>query len=160
MGKQSEHLKTPSNPYDTRHPDIAEIVRRDGRYAYEAYVFIVDALAHTQRMLGRLPAKAPVELEPSPPDQHVTGAEISRGAVDLAQKEFGLMARTVFHQWGIHTTDDLGEIVFNLIEAELLSKTETDNRADFQGVFDLERALIDGYTIAIPSFGDNREARR
>ena len=58
------------------------------------------------------------------------------------------MARTVFRQWGIRRTDDLGEIVFNLIEASLLSKTDADDRADFHDVFDLDQALTDGFAFA------------
>jgi uncharacterized repeat protein (TIGR04138 family) len=126
-----------------RHPDIAEIVRQDRRYAYEAYEFVFDALGHTQRLVGRAPG-ADEELRN---EHHVSGPEILHGAVDLARREFGFMARVVFQQWGIRRTDDLGEIVFNLIEAGLLSKTESDSRADFQDVFELERALSDGYAI-------------
>ena len=37
------------------HPKLDEVVRRDPRYAYEAYEFVFAALAHTQRMLGRVP---------------------------------------------------------------------------------------------------------
>lgn len=59
------------------------------------------------------------------------------------------MARTVFHQWGIRRTDDLGEIVFNLIEAGLLSKTDADSRADFHDVCDLDHALTDGFAIRL-----------
>jgi uncharacterized repeat protein (TIGR04138 family) len=59
------------------------------------------------------------------------------------------MARVVFRQWGIHRTDDVGEIIFNLIEAEQLSKTDSDHRSDFQDVFDLDRALSEGFTIAL-----------
>ena len=38
------------------------------------------------------------------------------------------MARTVFRQWGIQRTDDFGDMVFNLVEAGLMSKTEQDTR--------------------------------
>jgi uncharacterized repeat protein (TIGR04138 family) len=128
-----------------RHPDIAEIVRRDRRYAYEAYEFVFEALGHTQKMVGKAPSKGENPGE----EHHVSGPEILRGAVDLARQEFGLLARTVFHQWGVRQTADLGEIVFNLIESSLLSKTETDSRADFHDVFDLDRALTEGYTISL-----------
>ena len=37
------------------HPKLADLVRRDPRYAYEAYEFLFAALAHTQKMLGRQP---------------------------------------------------------------------------------------------------------
>jgi uncharacterized repeat protein (TIGR04138 family) len=69
------------------------------------------------------------------------------GIRDLALREFGLMARTVFRRWGVEKTDDFGEIVFNLIEATLMSKTNDDSRRDFQGVYDLDRALLDGFRI-------------
>jgi len=128
-----------------RHPEIADIVRRDRRFAYEAYEFVFDALGHTQKRVGR----APDDGEPPGHEHHVSGKEILEGAVDLAREEFGFMARTVFHQWGIRRTDDLGEIVFNLIEASLLSKTDADNRADFHEVFDLDRALTDGFAIRL-----------
>jgi uncharacterized repeat protein (TIGR04138 family) len=128
-----------------RHPDIAEIVRRDRRFAYEAYEFVFEALGHTQKMVGRVP-----DADERPGhEHHVSGKEILEGAVELARQEFGFMARTVFHQWGIRRTDDLGEIVFNLIEASLFSKTDADSRADFHNVFDLDRALTDGFAIRL-----------
>ena len=71
------------------------------------------------------------------------------GACDLAREEFGLLANVVFRQWGIHRSDDIGEIVFNLIEAELLCRTESDHRSDFQDAFDLDRALSDGYSFSL-----------
>src|SRR6478672_1445573 len=115
-----------------RFPEITDIVHRDRRYSYEAYEFVFEALNHTQQMVGRVP----VGGEKPGEEHHVSGKEILEGAVDLAREEFGFLARTVFHQWGIRTTDDLGEIVFNLIKAALLSKTESDSRADFHAVFD------------------------
>ena len=71
------------------------------------------------------------------------------GAGSLALQEFGLMARTVFHLWGIDRTDDFGEIVFNLVQAELMSKTAEDRREDFRDVFDLDEALVRDYRIQL-----------
>ena len=68
-------------------------------------------------------------------------------ARDLALREFGLMARTVFRMWGINRTDDFGELVFNLVEAGLMSKTDEDSRKDFHAVYDLDEALERGYRI-------------
>ncbi len=69
--------------------------------------------------------------------------------IDLARKEFGLLARLVFRQWGIHRTTDIGEIVFNLIDAGLLSKNESDCREDFESPMNLERALVADYVISL-----------
>jgi uncharacterized repeat protein (TIGR04138 family) len=125
------------------HPKLAELVRRDQRYAYEAYEFVFAALAHTQKMLGRSPHE---EVEPSD-ENHVSGAELVRGACELALHEFGMMAPTVFKQWGIQRSGDFGEIVFNLIEAKLMSKTNQDSKADFQDVVDLDLMLKKGFAI-------------
>src|SRR5205085_12238335 len=127
------------------HPGLAEIVRRDPRYTYEAYEFMFAALAHTQQRLGRTPVE-PVEGEP-PPQHHVSGPELVAGIRELALREFGLMARTVFKLWGIQRTDDFGEIVFNLVESSLMSKTDEDCRADFHDIYDFEHALVQGYRI-------------
>ena len=59
------------------------------------------------------------------------------------------MARTVFRMWGIQKTGDFGDIVFNLVDAGLMSKTDEDCREDFRDVFDLDAALVQGYQIQI-----------
>ena len=76
-------------------------------------------------MLGR--AAEPTR-DDAPAENHVSGRELCDGVVDLARREFGRMARIVFRLWGINQTDDFGEIVFNLIDANLMSKTDRDDR--------------------------------
>jgi uncharacterized repeat protein (TIGR04138 family) len=126
---------------------LADVAKQDARYAYEAYEFLFDALEHTQKLLGRVPPQgAGGELAKV---CHVSGPELVNGIRDLALREFGLMARTVFRLWGIHSTADFGEIVFNLIESELMSKTPEDCREDFHDVYDLDEALVNGYCIRL-----------
>jgi uncharacterized repeat protein (TIGR04138 family) len=138
-------LDAKRNSFHMRHPEITELVRRDRRYAYEAYEFIFEALGHTQKLVGKVPAAD----EAPGMEHHVAGREILEGAVDLAREQFGFLAKTVFHQWGVRTTEDVGELVFNLIESNLLSKTDTDSRADFQDVCDLDRALTESFSITL-----------
>jgi uncharacterized repeat protein (TIGR04138 family) len=69
------------------------------------------------------------------------------GIRDLALREYGLLARTVFRLWGINSTADVGEIVFNLVEANLMSKTAQDARDDFRDVYDLDQVLVRDYRI-------------
>jgi uncharacterized repeat protein (TIGR04138 family) len=141
-------------------PELEDAVRRDPRYAYEAYEFVFAALAHTQRLLGRdptctVPAADPSELSHGGEEEcHVSGQQLLLGVRDLALHEFGLMARTVFRMWGINQTDDIGEIVFNLIEANLMSKTPQDNRHDFHAVYDMDEALERTYRIEVPQEAD------
>jgi uncharacterized repeat protein (TIGR04138 family) len=121
------------------HPKIEELLRRDPRYPVEAYEFIDSALKHTQKMLGRGQDE----------ELHVSGPQLLLGVRDLALREFGLMARAVFRMWGINRTDDFGEIVFNLVEENLMSKTDEDTRKDFHEVFDMDRDLLEGYQIRL-----------
>jgi uncharacterized repeat protein (TIGR04138 family) len=128
-------------------PRLAEIVRRDPRYAYEAYEFVFAALAHTQQHLGRTSRGEPSEEAEA--SDHVSGPELLRGIRDFALREFGLMARVVFRRWGINRTDDFGEIIFNLIEANLMKKSPEDSRRDFHGVYDLDQELVNGFRIRL-----------
>jgi uncharacterized repeat protein (TIGR04138 family) len=128
------------------HRKLDDLVRADPRYAYEAYEFVFAALKHTQKLLGRTPDPEGARDE----EHHVTGPQLLLGIRDLALREFGLMARTVFRLWGINQTADFGEIVFNLIEAGLMSKTPQDDRRDFHNVYDLDEALERGYRIEVP----------
>jgi uncharacterized repeat protein (TIGR04138 family) len=124
---------------------LADLVRRDPRYTYEAYEFVFAALTHTQKMLGRLPGKN----DAADAQYHVTGRELVAGVRDLALREFGFMARIVFRMWGIRSTADFGEIVFNLVQENLMSKTDQDCRDDFRDVFDLDRELVQGFRIEL-----------
>lgn len=124
---------------------IWDVVRADPRYAYEAYEFLCDAVAFTQDGLGRCPH----DDDDPEADYHVGGHELARGATNLAVREFGMMAPVVFRHWGIRTTADIGEIVFNLIKAERLSQSDRDDRDDFLDLFDVTDALTSGFEIVL-----------
>lgn len=139
----------------TTEQSIWEIVRHDPRYPIEAYQFVLEALHHTQESLGKTnhPSREPAtEVE-----RHISGEELLLGVCDLAKIEFGFLARVVFRQWGVQRTDDVGEIVFNMIEAGLLSKTDRDSRDDFHNLFNMDRALGEGLTIEV---GDVTRSKR
>ncbi len=130
-------------------PKLEALLRRDTRYPFEAYEFVFNALGHTQRLRETHPPARPGKRPAASSEQHhVSGPELLEGVRDLALREFGLLARTVFRLWGINTTDDIGEIVFNLIDAELMSRTDEDRRSDFHNVYDMDRALTEGYEIS------------
>ena len=112
-------------------------------YRREAYGFVAAALGHAVDSL-------PAERRADPERRHLSGQELLRGAVELARREFGLMAPTVFREWGVHASTDVGEIVFQLIEAGQLSARGEDRREDFAGGPDLLRALSDGLDLGVP----------
>lgn len=126
---------------------LLPVVRRDPRYAYEAYVFVFQAIDHTLKMLGRdLPDET---TDAHDPRFHLTGRQLVEGLCDFARQEFGLMAPAVFRLWGVRRTDDFGEIVFNLIDADLMSRTAEDSRVDFHALFDLDAVLVQGFRIVL-----------
>lgn len=136
---------------------IARVIARDSRYSIEAYAFVLEALkiarsrklkerqkrsdqATAARPRKKAGTRQPREAKAEDPG-HVTGRELCRGAEKLALRSYGMMAQTVLDLWGIRSTSDIGEIVFNLIESGVLDKTPTDKRSDFDGVFDFATAL-------------------
>ena len=80
------------------------------------------------------------EIEPVD-EKHVTGQDLSRAVKEYALQQYGLMARSVLNELGIKKTDDIGRIVYNLIEIGLMKKTDEDKIEDFYNVFDLGAEL-------------------
>jgi uncharacterized repeat protein (TIGR04138 family) len=114
---------------------LESILARDPRYRRDAYLFVRDALDFTK-------TTAPRKREGREADQvHVTGQELLTGIRTYALMQFGPMVITVLEDWGISRCEDFGEIVFNMVGAGLLSKTDTDRREDFQGGYTFEEAF-------------------
>lgn len=113
------------------------------RYHANAYQFIFAALRFTQQALGKSIDTQQAESA----DAHISGRELLEGIRQLAQQDFGLMARTVFSGWGVNKTEDFGNIVFELVERGEMRKTDNDNLEDFVGVYNFEDALDGTYQI-------------
>ncbi len=141
---------------DPDHP-LANLLEEDQRYTLDAYVFVFDALGFAQNVLEMgteyesepLPEPPPDEKE-SAPERHVSGQELCEAIRRFALEQFGLMAKTVLNSWGIRSTGDFGEIVFNLIGIGQMRKTPHDCREDFEEVYDFETALTEGFQITMP----------
>ncbi|MCA8954471.1 MAG: hypothetical protein KDC87_00265 [Planctomycetes bacterium] len=110
---------------------VAQIRRRDRRYARNGYYFVLDALDYTIEALGR--------DQHTGESRHVGGRELLLGLKELAATQFGPLATVCLERWGIRTTEDVGEIVFNLIDCGLLSRRPSDSRLDFADGFDFAR---------------------
>lgn len=109
------------------------------KYHKNAYQFVFAALRHVQEQLGR-----------DRSDQntgHVSGRELLEGVRDLGQQHFGLMTMSVFARWGVHGTEDFGKIVFELIDAGEMRKTDDDVLEDFVDVYDFRSAFVDDYKV-------------
>ena len=122
---------------------LAEIRKRDGKYNERAYVFVLAALEFAQT---RLTAR-----------RHLTGVELAWACRDFALEQFGMLANSVLTHWGIHTTEDFGQIVFMLIEVGLLASQPSDRREDFARVYDFAEVFKAGAGYrwpGVPSSGE------
>jgi uncharacterized repeat protein (TIGR04138 family) len=111
---------------------IEKIVERDSRFDPHAYLFLKEALDFTlKRAAAGNGGRA----------RHVAGRELLEGFRDLALQEFGPMALTLLHEWGVTRTRDVGEMVFALIDEQMFGKQESDTLEDFDDLYDFEEAF-------------------
>jgi len=111
---------------------VISILKRDQRYDGQAYLFLKDALDFT---LKRFSEEKPDR------NRHVRGDELLEGFRDYALELFGPMAATLMEEWGVKHCRDVGNMVFRLIEEQVFGKQDSDTQQDFEGSFDLNKAL-------------------
>ncbi len=152
---------------DPSHP-IVELLKEDDRYAFDAYVFVFEALNYAQNVL-QMGNEVPPETsdqdvdddledelgdepddEEKPVERHVTGQQLCEAIKEYALFQYGYMAKDVLGSWGIKGTGDFGEIVFNLIRIEQMRKTPHDRKEDFQNVYDFDVAFRKSFKITPP----------
>src|SRR3982751_1883357 len=121
---------------------LDSIIAGDPRYARDAYVFLRDALDYTTKQQKK--AKGTTV-------RHVSGPELLDGVRQYALKEFGPMVMTVFDNWGIRSCEDIGNMVFNLINAGVFGKTDEDSIEDFKNVYDFENAFVKPFAPEKPA---------
>lgn len=157
--------------------ELNDLLRQDRRYKIEAYAFVFDALGYAHKVLGLGTVRASEEEGEAsrsgelhlPPDairaggasggsgeeaaegeRHLTGQQLCEAIRLYALEQYGYMAKCVLNSWGVYTTGDFGEIVFNLIRIEQMRKTKEDRREDFDDVFDFESGLTQSFQIKRP----------
>lgn len=113
---------------------VARIQTLRSRFHERAYLFVLAALEYGQQQR---------EVR-----GHVSGQELSWACRDFAMEQFGLTARSVLEYWGVTSTDDIGQIVYDLIEIGLFMKQESDSIEDFAKVFDFGTAFEGDYPWA------------
>ena len=106
-----------------------------------AYLFVTDALSEAQTVCGR--------DQHTESGGHVSAHELLTGVKSLGQRRFGMMASVVFRHWGIRATDDIGRIVFEMIDRGEMKKTENDQFNDFVNVYSFDEAFGQQYSIDI-----------
>ncbi len=144
----SRHRIDPKDP-------IHELLERDRRYRFEAYEFILDGLQYAQSKVLAAATAEESDEDSGDEGRHVTGQQLCEAILEYALDLYGMTAKCVLQHWGIRSTRDIGEIVFNMIEIERMKKTDRDRIEDFDDVFDFEEAFRPGFraTMTKPSEG-------
>ena len=157
------------------HP-LQLVLDGDPRYPVEAYEFVRDALTYAQDVMKLGAPEASEESEVSeeevaeeevaevaevedeleepdspPVERHLTGQQLCEACRRFAIEQYGMMARVVLGNWNINSTSDVGEIVYNLIRVDLMRKSASDRREDFDDVFDFKQAFDDDFDFAAGS---------
>ena len=112
---------------------VVSILKRDRRFDPHAYFFLKDALDFT---LKRIAESNGGQARP------VSGPELLAGYRDFALEQFGPMAATLMKEWSIRKCQDVGDMVFHLIEEQVFGKQDSDKKEDFSEVFDFEASLV------------------
>jgi uncharacterized repeat protein (TIGR04138 family) len=112
---------------------LEKILAHDNRYHREAYFFLREALDYAQKKFAKSKEQQV---------RHVSGQELLEGIREFGLLQYGPMTFTLLQEWGVNRGEDFGELVFNMVDHGLLSKTDKDSREDFKGGYDFSKAFL------------------
>lgn len=105
---------------------LEQVAKADGRYNPKAMKFVYEGLGFTvEKYYG----------EPG----HVSGQKLCEGLGELAISKWGRLAMLVLAEWGVHCTEDFGEIVYLMIDNQWMNAQPDDTKEDFIKVYDFEK---------------------
>lgn len=138
---------------DLEFSEIVELIcKEDGRFDKRAYHFVRAGLDFTVKELKK---RDPDRARKS---QHVSGPELLNGMRAYALEQFGPLAYTVLTNWGLTRCSNLGDIVFQLIEYKVLSKTDNDKPEDFGDLYSFDEAFLKPFEPATRRLGPPKSA--
>ncbi|MBB5033448.1 Minf_1886 family protein [Prosthecobacter vanneervenii] len=114
---------------------VRRSIQNDPRYHPAAYELVRDAL-HVAAKKFR---------DENAEDQHVSGQELLAGFREHVLSEYGPMSNIILDQWGLQRGEDVGNIVYNLIECGYFGKNDGDSIEDFAGGYDFATAFTNPF---------------
>ena len=132
---------------------MRKLLKEDSRYKYEAYQFIREALQFAHENLPEMTRVVADEPYSKTRPRHITGQQLCEACRQYAIDQYGYLARLVLSSWGINSTSDFGEIVYNLIRIEQMRKSDSDRREDFDDVYSFDGAFEPDF--ALPRSSDS-----
>ena len=133
---------------------LRSLLARDSRYPADAYQFIEDALNYAADSLALELQEYDLTYDNLDPfdfennrQRHFTGEQLCEAIRLHAINQFGYLAKVVLRAWNIDSTSCFGDLVYNLIDVGLLSKSESDARSDFDNVYQFDDVFETGLEI-------------
>ncbi len=123
---------------------ILELLKEDQRFTIDAYQFVREALSYAQEIL-KMPHQPAAGDEG---ERHLTGQQLCEAIRQYALEQYGYMAKTVLNNWGVYSTSDFGEIVYNLIRIKQMKKSEHDRREDFDDCYEFDTAFMPEFELS------------
>ena len=133
-------MTNPTNP-------IKKLLDDDPRYPLEAYQFVREGLAYAHNVLNMAGDGQDPTLLETQAERHLTGQQLCEAIREYAVEQYGYMARTVLGNWGLHSTSDFGDVVYNLINVGLMKQSKEDRREDFNDVYDFDQVFGEDFRI-------------
>ena len=130
---------------------LEEIISVDPRYHRDAYHFVREGLDYTQQSISKQEKGAV---------RHISGQELLGGMRAHALEQYGPMTPLVLDEWGVKCCEDFGEIVFSMVEHNLLAKTAEDSREDFKGGYDFQDAFCKPFLPVQPPHQSSDSTKR
>ena len=108
-----------------------DIVAKDSRYDARAYALLMDVVHYLSGEDSR----------------HISGEDIMDEFKERALDQYGPLTYTVLTEWGVHCTEDIGEMMFNLTENRRVRKDEDDTPESFANGYDFKEAFLGPYQV-------------
>ena len=111
---------------------IGRIYQRNQSIDPQAYFFLKEALDIALKN---------AEKAKDSSEGHVSAKQLLHAFRDHALEEYGPMAGTLMEEWGLHSTSDVGSMVFALIEERMFGKQDSDSEEDFADLYSFHEAF-------------------
>ena len=109
---------------------FADITGKDSRYDARAYALLMDCVHFLGKERG-----------------HMSSYDVMLEFKERALDQYGPMSYTVLTEWGVAATEDIGEMMFNLVEGRRVRKDENDTPESFSGGYDFNEVFKGPYAI-------------
>ena len=116
---------------DFQSDSFEDVVAKDSRYNARAYALLTDVVHYLSGEDGK----------------HCSGEDILDEFKERALDQYGPLTYTVLTEWGIQSTEDIGEMMFNLTESGRIHKDENDTPESFANGYDFKETFLGPYQV-------------